>query len=299
VLVEHEWLAFGHKFSERCGHASADAKSVERSPIFLQFLDCVFQLQLQYPGHFEFNEDFLLAIYDHLFSCRFGTFLFQCEQQRRAAKLSEKTESLWTYLLDSSHREAFYNPCYAFQTLPDVSADSLLVPNTSSKRVALWEGVYLRVDRECREHTGGTRHVDFGTGILGGGAATRRADHRALFHAYEALRAQCLAAGLTPTPEADIWALRQPGRGLFDLEEADDAALEEESKGNGDDGASMDTLELPGMPAGMGSRKRSASIAQDDPNTAPTQCSKCGAAWDGRAFCDQCGERLKAKEDEA
>lgn len=37
---------------------------------------------LQFPTAFEFNEYFLITILDHLYSCLFGTFLCNSEQQR-------------------------------------------------------------------------------------------------------------------------------------------------------------------------------------------------------------------------
>lgn len=36
TLIEKEWLAFGHKFTDRCGHIQGDSKEV--SPIFTQFI---------------------------------------------------------------------------------------------------------------------------------------------------------------------------------------------------------------------------------------------------------------------
>jgi len=75
-LVEKEWLSFGHKFAHRVGHGNEHHSDADRSPVFLQFIDCVWQLTQQFPTAFEFNETFLLSILDHLYTCRFGTFLF-------------------------------------------------------------------------------------------------------------------------------------------------------------------------------------------------------------------------------
>jgi len=36
----------------------------------------------QFPTAFEFNELFLIVILEHLYSCRYGTFLYNSEQQR-------------------------------------------------------------------------------------------------------------------------------------------------------------------------------------------------------------------------
>lgn len=60
ILVQREWIAFGHKFGDRCGHGVGANDPNERSPVFLQWLDCIYQLFIQNPVAFEFNEMFLV-----------------------------------------------------------------------------------------------------------------------------------------------------------------------------------------------------------------------------------------------
>ncbi|XP_034117155.1 myotubularin-related protein 13 [Drosophila nasuta] len=83
VLIEKEWLAFGHRFAHRSNlkpsHASTN---IAFAPTFLQFLDVVYQLQRQFPMAFEFNDFYLRFLAYHVVSCRFRTFLFDCELER-------------------------------------------------------------------------------------------------------------------------------------------------------------------------------------------------------------------------
>ncbi|RLN99206.1 hypothetical protein DYB28_006035, partial [Aphanomyces astaci] len=72
LLVEKDWCSFGYKFCERTGH-TADPSSQEISVVFVQWMDCVWQLCRQFPCSFEFNTRYLILILDHLYSCRFGT----------------------------------------------------------------------------------------------------------------------------------------------------------------------------------------------------------------------------------
>ena len=47
MLVEKEWISFGHKFNHRIGHGEDKHSDAERSPVFLQFIDCVWQIYIQ------------------------------------------------------------------------------------------------------------------------------------------------------------------------------------------------------------------------------------------------------------
>lgn len=68
----------------RCGHLDGDPKEV--SPVFTQFLECVWHLTEQFPQAFEFNEAFLLQIHEHIHSCQFGNFLGNCQKEREELK---------------------------------------------------------------------------------------------------------------------------------------------------------------------------------------------------------------------
>jgi hypothetical protein len=83
--VEKDFISFGHPLLMRCGHVGD--KDDEVSPIFLQFLDCVFQLVRQFPHYFEFSPRYVLTIADHIYSCRFGTFLMNCDADRVSPSL--------------------------------------------------------------------------------------------------------------------------------------------------------------------------------------------------------------------
>lgn len=154
ALIFKEWLSFGHKFSDRCGHILSDTR--ETAPVFTQFLDAVWQILCQAPTEFEFNEEFLIAIHDHIYSCQFGTFIGNCERERKELNLSELTYSFWAYL-DSHHDEyinPFYNPTIGpgqqknmqdgNQTYPLRCAENFLKIDTSAQRIKFWRGLYNR-----------------------------------------------------------------------------------------------------------------------------------------------------------
>ncbi|KAF3825936.1 hypothetical protein GH733_006763 [Mirounga leonina] len=139
VLIEKDWISFGHKFSERCGHLDGDPKEV--SPVFTQFLECVWHLTEQFPQDFEFNEAFLLQIHEHIHSCQFGNFLGNCQKEREELKLKEKTYSLWPFLLDDQKK--YLNPLYSSKS----PKFAVLEPNTVSFSFKFWRNMYHQFDR--------------------------------------------------------------------------------------------------------------------------------------------------------
>ena len=109
-LVEKDWLSFGHKFHERLGIYNSKYNDEEKSPIFIQFLDCIRQIMMQNPKAFEWNEDFLLFVANGMLSGKYGTFLGDCEKERKDLKLAEQTASIWTEI--DNQRERFTNTQY-------------------------------------------------------------------------------------------------------------------------------------------------------------------------------------------
>ncbi|CAL1545949.1 unnamed protein product [Lymnaea stagnalis] len=137
VLIEQEWLSFGHKFKTRVGHGEDKHSDADRSPVFLQFVDCVWQMTQQFPNAFEFNEHFLITILDHLYSCLFGTFLYNCERERIKERVPELTVSLWSFI--NCQQEEFTNPLYVAHI-----HNNVLFPVASVRRMEVWTGYYCR-----------------------------------------------------------------------------------------------------------------------------------------------------------
>ena len=145
-LVQREWLDAGHPFSLRHGHVALVPEK-DRSPMFLLFLDAVWQITQQFPMSFEFTEQFLHILLSHSYSSEYGmlplslfslnerflncsspppplslslslslsvmctgTFLYDTPQER--LKYRDKTHSLWSYLSQPEIVKFLTNPLY-------------------------------------------------------------------------------------------------------------------------------------------------------------------------------------------
>ena len=138
VLVEKDFLSFGHQFAKRSGISEKKSEGEnERSPIFLQFLDCIHQLMVQFPSEFEFNHDFLLFIAKHYNVNLFGTFMFNNEKERKEKNAKVKTASIWTYLLNN--KEIYMNQLYNAQ-----NTKKILTPNYAYYSYKLWTSYFMR-----------------------------------------------------------------------------------------------------------------------------------------------------------
>ncbi|KAJ5078849.1 myotubularin-related protein [Anaeramoeba ignava] len=135
VLIEKDWIQFGHKFAQRHGYADKKYSDTQRSPIFLQWIDCVYQCLHQLPNAFEFNEVLLLTILEHLFSLRFGTFMFNCDSERDSSNLRKNTYSLWTFV--NNNKQLYVNELYK-------KIDGPIRPSTSMRHLSFWERYYMK-----------------------------------------------------------------------------------------------------------------------------------------------------------
>eukprot|EP01062_Namystynia_karyoxenos_P023046 TRINITY_DN18870_c0_g1_i2.p1 TRINITY_DN18870_c0_g1~~TRINITY_DN18870_c0_g1_i2.p1 ORF type:complete len:1063 (+),score=307.76 TRINITY_DN18870_c0_g1_i2:86-3190(+) len=155
ALIERDWVAAGHKFAERLGIRGANtyrAKGV--SPIFLQWVDCVWQLTNQFPNEFQFSGEWLHFVATAPWDARIGSFLADTPQAR--IPFERRTMS-FTDLVSAAlagqgpaaeEAHSWRNPFYA------PSAD-VLYPSTHPRDLRLWTDHHCYVEAQLHPSRGG------------------------------------------------------------------------------------------------------------------------------------------------
>lgn len=113
-------------------------------------MEGAWQLTQQFPSSFEFNERFLITLHDHVYSAQFGTYIGNCERDRRDLNVAQTTYSLWGYLANNA--DAYRNPLYQ----PELDGGGLLEPCLNPQAIRYWRGMYNRFELGVhpREQTG-------------------------------------------------------------------------------------------------------------------------------------------------
>lgn len=78
-----------------------------------------------------------MCVLDSYNDCKFGTFLYNCEKDRVKNGVYMRTESLWQHVM--ANKKEFVEPFFK-------EKNEMLVPNTASHAILLWDEYYRRRD---------------------------------------------------------------------------------------------------------------------------------------------------------
>jgi hypothetical protein len=78
-----------------------------------------------------------LALFDNVYSSKFGTFLGNSDRERKLLGVEKRTISLWSYLNEPNNLKTYLNVLYE----PNKEA---IWPSATANAIRLWSGFYLR-----------------------------------------------------------------------------------------------------------------------------------------------------------
>lgn len=146
-LIEREWIMGGHPFALRnahCAYAEGSITGPQEGPVFLCFLDCMYQIMSQYPHSFEFGEELLIFLFEHAYASEFGTFLGNCERDKQRLNAKNLTVSLWSYLNNPEILRSFVNVIYE-------PREAVIWPAVAPQSIRLWDRLFLRWQKDWTE----------------------------------------------------------------------------------------------------------------------------------------------------
>ena len=141
-LIEKDWLSFGHQFKYRNNYTNIE-NSKEFCPIFIQFLDSLYQIMKQNYCEFEYNFDFLVFLAKECLNGRYGTFLFNNDYERHIYYAHKYTVSVWDYVKENEMQ--FINPIYNNNNEDNNNKSIELTFNP--KKICFWRDYFLRYEK--------------------------------------------------------------------------------------------------------------------------------------------------------
>ena len=148
-LIEKDWLSFGHLFGFRNGYYHDEdidlnfGNQEQKSPIFIQWLDAVYQIVIQNYNKFEFNVNLLKFLAEEVNNGKYGTFLFNSDKERDEFKAQENTVSVWTDVLNN--KSEYINPIYDPNDNRNI--------DFNEKTMFIWSDYFLRFEKKYLNHT--------------------------------------------------------------------------------------------------------------------------------------------------
>eukprot|EP00826_Nyctotherus_ovalis_P012141 TRINITY_DN13179_c0_g1_i6.p2 TRINITY_DN13179_c0_g1~~TRINITY_DN13179_c0_g1_i6.p2 ORF type:complete len:162 (+),score=27.63 TRINITY_DN13179_c0_g1_i6:716-1201(+) len=140
VLIEREFLSFGYPFKTRSGNCQENAMNKKNyAPVFLLFLDCIYQAMIQAPLAFEFNQKLLKKLAIHSQTLKFGTFLNDSEAERAADNTYLNTISIWNYLEHYNKVQKYRNELYDKD-----NTSACIGVNPLSSKLLVWKPFHFR-----------------------------------------------------------------------------------------------------------------------------------------------------------
>ncbi|KAI0989381.1 hypothetical protein GJ496_003593 [Pomphorhynchus laevis] len=179
-LIQKQWLDFGFKFGSRCQQTncfesratgdgdkdiySSNENSKEASPIWIQFLEALYQLMSCNLRSFEFTQDLLIDL--HEISCRFDYIDFRGNSANERTQFAQRQPNLKCYSFNRLRKRLqlgnYTNKLYDKVQINDTNSLSLLfLPSLAS--FTIWSKMYSRYQTAwlCSYQNGRLSHIQF------------------------------------------------------------------------------------------------------------------------------------------